>query len=199
MGTTSRRFSTLAFAPRAGILWDIRDLQQREMAAREVARKYATFDLTNVVGGVPVMRMKPAVIEVIRYPGGKLVKRIRMTILSRFAEPQKIAKLYGEILERERLPVFPTSPGSVSWEYAKTQLVVDVGPREEIEPTRLGLFTEYPQVYRFSFPLPSVVGAVLRGLLGHGQKKNQVFAALMADYGRSSSMMPKNLLSACAL
>jgi hypothetical protein len=191
--------STLALALRAGTLWDIHDLQQREVAARELAGRYASFDLANVVGGVPVVRMKPAIAEVIRYPGSKLAQRVRIRILSKFADAENMAKLYREILERERLPVVNASPGSVSWEYAKAHLVVDVGPREEIELTRLDQFTEYPQVYRFSFPLPFVVGAVLRGLLGHGQKKNQVFAAVMADHGRPTSMMPKNLIPACVL
>ena len=143
--------------------------------------------------------MKPAVAEVVPYPGSSLPQRLRIRILSRVAKPEEAARMYGALIEQEGLPVFGSSPGSFHWEVDNAHLVVSVGPREDIEPSRLATFDEYPQVYRFSFPLSSVVEALLRGLLGRGQKKNQMFAAVLGDHGRSTTMQPETSIPACIL
>jgi hypothetical protein len=190
---------TLAIARRAEVLRTIRDLGQREHAARQLVERHPAFDLIEVLNGVPVLRMKPAFAEVTRYEGSSLAKGIRIRVLSRFAEPDAMAEVYRALCEREPLPVFRTSPGSLSWRFEDMHLIVDVGPREEIEATRLDYFTEYPQAYRFSFPLPSVVGAMLRALLGQGQAKNQMFAALLSDLGRDTPMSRETAVTACVL
>jgi hypothetical protein len=78
-------------------------------------------------------------------------------------------------------------------------LRVDIGPREEIDSTRLHGLLEYPQVRRFAFPLDTVVQELLRALLGQGQAKNLIFAALLSDLGRSSPMSLEKAVIACVL
>jgi hypothetical protein len=78
-------------------------------------------------------------------------------------------------------------------------LVVDVGPREDIHPTRLHQYTDYPWFRRFAFPLDTVVEALLLALLGQGQEKNQVFGALLSDLGRKSLMSLEKAVIACVL
>jgi hypothetical protein len=78
-------------------------------------------------------------------------------------------------------------------------LVVDVGPREEIHPTRLHQYTDYPRFRRFAFPLDTVVEALLLALLGQGQGKNLMFAALLSDLGRKSLMSLEKAVIACVL
>ena len=190
---------TLAFARYAETLWNIRDSEQRAAAARQLVAQYPAFELVEVVDGVPVLRMKHAIAEVVRYQGSDLAKGICIRVLSRSAKPDAIAKLYRDACEREKLMVHRTSPGSLSWEFDQMHLVVNVGPREEIHSTRLDHFAEYPQVRRFSFPMPAVVEALLRALLGYGQKKNQIFAALLSDLGRHTRMSPETTVVASVL
>jgi hypothetical protein len=143
---------TLAFARHADALWTISNPQQRENAAHQLVERYAALELVDIESGVPMLRMKPAFAEVVRYEGSNLAKRIRIRVLSRFAEPRAMAELYWDICEREGLPRHKTSPGSLSWDRDRMHMVVDVGPREDIHPARLHQHTEYPQVRRFAFP-----------------------------------------------
>jgi hypothetical protein len=190
---------TLAFARHADALWTIRNPQQREAAAHQLVERYAALEFVDVVSGVPMLRMKPAFVEVVRYEGSNLAKRIRIRVLSRFAEPRAMAELYWDVCEREGLPRHKTSPGSLWWDFDRMHMVVDVGPREDIHPARLHQHTEYPQVRRFAFPLDTVVQRLLRALLGQGQDKNLMFAALLSDLGRSSSMSLEKAVIACVL
>jgi hypothetical protein len=190
---------TLAFARHAEVLWSVHDPKLREATARQLVERYSALELVKVVSGVPVLRMKPAFAEVMRYEGSRLAKGIRIRVLSRFAEPHAMAQLYWNLCEREGLPIHQTSPGTLSWDFDRMHLVVDVGPREEIYPTRLHLYTDYPRARRFAFPLDTVVEALLLALLGQGQEKNQVFAALLSDLGRNSFMSLEKAVIACVL
>jgi hypothetical protein len=71
---------TLAFARHADALWTIRNPQQREAAAHQLVERYAALELVDVVNGVPMLRMKPAFVEVVRYEGSNLAKRIRRDV-----------------------------------------------------------------------------------------------------------------------
>ena len=190
---------TLAFARHADALWTISNPQQRENAAHQLVERYAALELADIESGVPMLRMKPAFAEVVRYEGSNLAKRIRIRVLSRFAEPRAMAELYWDICKREGLPRHKTSPGSLSWAFDRMHMVVDVGPREDIHPARLHQHAEYPQVRRFAFPLGTVVQDLLRALLGQGQDKNLIFADLLSDLGRSPSMSLEKAVNACVL
>jgi hypothetical protein len=190
---------TLAFVRHAEVLWPIRDPGGRVAAAHKLVDRYPAFDLVEVVNGVPVLRMKHAIAEVVRYHGSQLAKRIRIRALSRFAEPEEMAKLYWDFCTRENLPRHKSSPGSLAWDFDRMHLVVDVGPREEIHSARLPGLSDYPQVRRFAFPLDTVVRDLLRALLGQGQKKNLMFGALLSDLGRSTRMSRETVVTACVL
>jgi hypothetical protein len=190
---------TLAFARHAEMLWAIRDPEERVAAAHKLVDRYPAFDLVEVVNGVPVLRMKHAMVEVVRYHGSHLAKSIRIRILSRFAEPEEMAKLYRDFCERENLPRHKSSRGSLAWDSDRMHMVVDVGPREEIHPTRLHQYADYPQVRRFAFPLDTVVEKLLRALLGQGQNKNLLFGALLSDLGRKTDMSSEKAVVACVL
>jgi hypothetical protein len=190
---------TLAFARHAQVLWTVHDPELREATARQLVGRYSALELVKVVSGVPVLRLQPAFAEVVRYEGSRLAKSIRIRVLSRFAEPHTMAQLYFTLCKREGLPIHPTSPGSLSWDFDRMHLVVDVGPREGIHPTRLHQYTDYPLVRRFAFPLDTVVEALLLALLGQGQEKNQMFAAHLSDLGRKSLMSLEKAVIACVL
>jgi hypothetical protein len=190
---------TLAFARHAEMLWPIRNSDERAAAAQKLVDRYPAFDLIEVVNGVPVLRMKHAIVEVVRYHGSHLAKTIRIRVLSRFAEPEEMAKLYWDFCARENLPRHKSSRGSLAWDFDRMHLVVDVGPHEEIHSARLPGLSDYPQVRRFAFPLDTVVRDLLRALLGQGQEKNLMFGALLSDLGRSTRMSRETIVTACVL
>jgi len=185
--------ATLAYAARYG--------EYALVMSDDFAARHTRFDIARRIKGVPILRPKRVAAQVVRYPGHKLPKLVRIEVLSKFATSEEISELYREILQREALPVFSGSPGNASWEYMYKRLVVNVGPREVIEETRLGYFTEYPQVYRFSFPMPSVVAALCAALVGTprrpGTPGDEWFASGLGDHGRPKTMTKETLIPAC--
>jgi hypothetical protein len=182
--------STLALAAHCG--WDVPE---------DYSRKYRRFEAKGVLKGVPMLRLKPMAADVVTYPRSRLVRHVRIEIFSKFTRPEHIAEHYQEILASEGLPVWKSSPGSIRWEYQTGILVVDVGPREEIAASRLEHSAAYPQVYRFSFPLPSVVKAVSEALIGSpkrpGTKGDEMFASGLGDHGRPRTKEARTLIPAC--
>lgn len=190
---------TLAFASVARGLRTIFDMERCAQEVRSLVAKHTAFELVGIKEGVPILRMRPAVAEPLMYEGSSLARSVRIRVLSRAARPEAMVELYRDVCARENLPVHESSPGSISWDFDRMHLVVDVGPREVISPTRLESFTAYPQVRRFSFPMPSVVEMMLSALIGRGQKKNQMFATLLSDLGRATPMSPESVVRACVL
>jgi hypothetical protein len=193
--------ATLAFAAHSKHE-GLRDEKNRAMFSRTFSHRYPSFELVRFVEDVPVIRLRKAVAEIVRYTGSELPRRVRLRILSKFADPDEVATLYRRILQRENLPVFADSRGSVSWQYDDAHLVVDVGPREEIHFTRLNQFAEYPQTVRFSFPMPSVIAALCEALVGVPRKpgrdgSREMFAVGLGDHGRSKSKKPHTTVPAC--
>jgi hypothetical protein len=193
--------ATLVFAA-YGRYEGLRDEKNRVTFSRNFTRKYPSFELVRFVEDVPVIRLRKAVAEVIRYTGSELPRRVRLRILSKFANPDEVATLYRRILQQENLPVFADSRGSVSFGYEDAHLVVDVGPREEIHFTRLRQFAEYPQTIRFSFPMSSVIAALCEALVGIPRKpgrdgSKEMFAVGLGDHGRSNPKKPHTTIPAC--
>jgi hypothetical protein len=193
--------ATLAFAALSKYE-SLRDEKNRATFSRNFTYRYPSFELIRFVEDVPVIRLRKAVAEVGRYTGSELPRRVRLRILSKFADPDEVAELYRRILQQESLPVFPDSRGSVSWLYEDAHLVVDVGPLEEIHFTRLKQFPEYPQTVRFSFPMPSVIAALCKALVGIPRKpgrdgSKEMFALGLGDHGRSNPKKPHTTIPAC--
>jgi hypothetical protein len=193
--------ATLAFAAHSKYE-SLRDEKNRVTFSRNFTPKYPSFELVRFVEDVPVIRLRKAVAEVVRYTGSELPRRVRLRILSKFADPDEVATLYQRILQQENLPVFADSRGSVSWQYEDAHLVVDVGPREEIHFTRLEQFAEYPQTVRFSFPMSSVIAALCKALVGIPRKPGRdgskdMFAVGLDDHGRSKPKKPHTTIPAC--
>jgi hypothetical protein len=197
--TEAEIIPTLALSERMGTLAEKREASSREAAVRELLEEYPSVELVKLLGGFPVVRFRPIVPEVVRYPGSNLVKRIRLRALTRFVSVNEVADIYRDVLAREKLPVFGSSPGKIEWEYRDFQLAVDVGARDDIEPYRLHDFPEYPHFYRFSFPMPAVVAGLVRALLGRGQHKNLLFGELLGDYGRGNRQGRDKTIIACVL
>jgi hypothetical protein len=193
--------ATLAFAAHSKYE-SLRNEKNWVTFSRNFTKKYPSFELVRLVEDVPVIRLRKAVAEVGRYTGSELPRRVRLRILSKFADPDEVAELYRRILQQESLPVFPDSRGSVSWQYEDAHLVVDVGPREEIHFTRLKQFAEYPQTVRFSFPMPSVIAALCKALVGIPRKpgrdgSEEMFAVGLGDHGRPKLKKPHTTIPAC--
>src|SRR3712207_2024895 len=120
--------ATLAFAAHS-TYESLRDEKNRVTFSRNFTHRYPSFELIRVVEDVPIIRLRKAVAEVVRYTGSELPRWVRLRILSKFADPDEVATRYRRVLQQENLPVFAGSRGSVSWQYEDAHLVGGVGPQ----------------------------------------------------------------------
>lgn len=177
----------------------VRGFWRRAPGAEVFAAVYRRVEFVRLEDRVPVVRLRPAVVETLPYSGHALPRIVRVEVLSKFANPAGVAEFYRQAVVENGLPVFNRSPGTVSWDYRDGRLVLDVGPREQIESGRLP--DMYPQVYRFSFPMPSVVKAMVQALLGAparpGTTGDEMFASGLGDHGRPTGGAPDTVIPAC--
>jgi hypothetical protein len=180
----------------------LRDEGKWAAFSNDFGRKYPSFELVRLIEDVPVIRPRKVDVEVVRYTGSELPQRIRLRVLSKFADPNEAAELYRRSLEQEKLPAAKDSRGSVSWQVENASLVVEVGPREEIHYTRLETLAGYPHGLRFSFPHPTVVSALCKALIGSplrpgSKRSDEMFATGLSDFGRPKTKTTRTLIPAC--
>ena len=71
--------ATIAYAARNGE-YTLKDQEK-------IASQYPRFDHVRTLKCVPLLRPKPAIAQVVRYPGYKLPKQVRLEILSKLSSP----------------------------------------------------------------------------------------------------------------
>ena len=147
---------TLAFAAHAGARWAL---------VNEKLPEY--FRVTKVVDGVPMLRQQLAVVEVERYVGTELPRRIYIRAFSRSAKPEFIATLYEQTLLEEHIPYDRCKRISFpSTEVADAHLTIAVDPDKEVTPQKASVLLENPWMRRPSFPPPILVRDYYKMMLG---------------------------------
>jgi len=175
---------TLAFAAHAGARWAWVNEKLpeyfREVWPEAFAQTYKGFKLTEVVDGVPMLRQELAVVEVERYVGTELPRRIFIRAFSRSAKPEFIATLYEQTLLKEHIPYDRCKRISFpSTEVAAAHLTIAVDPYKEVTPQKASVLSENPWMRRPSFPPPSLVRDYYKMMLGSvygGQFKGFLYA-----------------------
>jgi hypothetical protein len=172
-GVTDEReiVPTLAFAAHAGARWALVNEKLpeyfREVWPDVFAQIYKGFKLTSVVDSVPMLRQELAVVEVERYAGTELPRRIYIRAFSRSAKPEFIATLYEQTLLEEHIPYDRCKRISFpSTEVADAHLIIAVGPDREVTPEKAYVLSENPWMRRPSFPPPSLVRDYYKVILG---------------------------------
>jgi len=190
---------TLAFAVHAGVSWTLTSGKLPENFAEVFAQIYKGFKLVRVVGGVPVLRQEPATVEVERYTGTELAKRILIRAFSRSAKAECIAALYEQTLLEECIThdrckriSFPDT------EIVDAHLMMVVSPDRELTPEKASVLSENPWMRRPSFPPPSLVRDYYKLVFGSVYKE-QFKGYAYALPGRQSGpdKRGKKLLKAC--
>jgi hypothetical protein len=175
---------TLAFAAHTEARWALVNEKLpeyfREVWPEVFAQTYKGFELTGVVDGVPMLRQELAVVEVERYVGTELPRRILIRAFSRSAKPEFIATLYEQTLLEEHIPYDRCKRISFpSTEVADAHLTIAVDPDREVTPEKASVLSENPWMRRPSFPPPSLVRDYYKMMLGSvygGQFKGFLYA-----------------------
>jgi hypothetical protein len=154
--------TTIALAANAGLSWAETANQSSEVFGQE----YPGLAFSRDVDGMPLFRMLPVLVEVVRYDGTDLPKEIRVKVSARTVEPRDLGARYREALITERIPSDECPAGSVAWSTEDATLIITIKPGAEIHRDRAQYLATYPpgQIYRF--PPVSVVQATYEALLG---------------------------------
>ena len=189
---------TLAFAWHTGRLWHLTDQGRREEFKQEFSRKYRRFELTEAVEGVPILRLCSIAVNVVRYTGTELPRKISIEVFSRFAKPDTVAELYKQTLHEEGIHCNEHSGGMLSYDFENARLSILIGAKKELHPGRVGDYTEYPRGRIYSFPPPSLVQGFYKTLLGSTDKRTfSGIAYALGDHGRPKTKTAEKMIPAC--
>ncbi len=190
---------TLAFAAHARAPWTLVNEKVPENFTDVFAQTYKGFKLVRVVDGVPMLRQEPAVVEVERYAGTELPRRILIRAFSRSAKPDFIATLYEQTLlehgiayDRCKRISFPNT------EAVDAHLKMVVSPDRDLTPGEASVLSEYSWRRRPSFPPPSLVRdyyQVISGSVYAKQFKGYAYALPGRQSGPNKA--GEKLLKAC--
>jgi hypothetical protein len=190
--------STLAFAAHTGRLWNLTDEGRREEFMQEFSRRYRRFELTKVVEGVPLLRLRSVAVTVVRHTDSELPRKIVIEVFSRFAKPDAVAELYERTLNEEGIHCDEHSGGTFSYDFEDAHLRISVGAKRELHPGRVGYYSGYPRGRIYSFPPPNLVRGFYKTLLGSADKRNFAgIAYALGDHGRSWSKTAEKTIPAC--
>jgi hypothetical protein len=154
--------TTIALASYAGLSWT----EVAEQPPEYFEREHPGLRLSRKVDGMPLFRMLPVLVEVVRYDGTELPKEIRVRVFSRSVQPEDLALQYKEVLAAERIPSDRCPAGSVAWSTEDASLTITIKPGAELHPDKAQYLATYPRSKTYHFPPVSVIKATYEALLG---------------------------------
>ena len=189
---------TIAFAARTGELGNLNDTERCREFVQGFAQKYRRFELTRIVDGVPVLHLRPVVIDVIRYVGSTVPRKIRIERFSRFAEADTVAELYKQTLVEENIHFDACTGGNITWDAEEAHLSILVGAKRELHPGRVDYCSGYPKGRIYSFPPPNLIRESYLMLLGSTDKRTFAgYAHGLGDYERPKTKTAEKAIPAC--
>jgi hypothetical protein len=189
--------TTMAFAAYAAEGWIPAGNQSTE-DLEELTRQYPYFELVKVVDDVPVLRLRPVVVNVVRYPGTEQPSKVLIEVLSEFVKPDTVAELYKQTLLEEQIHFHECGGGNVTWDSEKFLLSMSVGAKKELPSGRVGIRSEYPRGRIYSFPPPEIVRGFYETLLGSTDKRTFAgYAPFLGDHERPTPKTGEKTILAC--
>jgi hypothetical protein len=180
------------------------ELVKSETLRQEVAKEFSgedqEFELLGIVDGVPILRLKTVVVCVVRYEGLAITKRVRISVLSRFASPEAVAERYERTLRDEGMPWDHSNSGAVEWDTMDNRLNITLAPTKTYAPGEVLQLSRTARELWPSFPPPELVREFYRTLLGSFDKRTfRGFASYLGAHGRplSKAKDAKTLIPAC--
>jgi hypothetical protein len=150
---------------------------------------YAGWELVEVSDGLPIVRVLPAVAKAEPHPGTKVLKQVRIQVLSKNVKPERIAAIYEQVLAEQGAQWKENSEGVFFYNYKGfLGLTVAVGTGNLSPLTVESLDVDPLQWPAYHFPPPVLVSRIYKSLLGSlrprkGQPKAG-FEYALDNYGK---------------
>lgn len=173
--------TTIALAAYAELSWAETANQSSEVLGQE----YPGLAFSRNVDGMPLFRMLPVSVEVVRYEGASLPKEIKIKVSSRAVRADSLAAIYEQVLITEGIPSEECPAGLVAWSTEDLTLTLTVKPGEEINLERAQYLAAYPMGLTHRFPPVEVIREIYQTLLGSIDSRTfRGYAYALGDHDR---------------
>jgi hypothetical protein len=160
------------------------------ISAGEMERGYLGWDFVKDVEGVPLIRVLPFTVFAEEHRDTRILKQIRIQVLSKYAEPKNVRERYEQLLADWDVQCDDSASGCVSYNFWGGYLDIRIRPTDELIYKEVALDRElierhkdyfirkaYPESYPLehsddylysspSFPSPRYIEASYEGLRG---------------------------------
>jgi hypothetical protein len=186
----------------------------------EMERGYLGWDFLRELDGVPLIRVRPFTVFAEDHAETKVLKQVRIQVLSRYAEPESIRERYEQVLAERGARWDDSASGCVSHNFWGGYLDIRIRPTDELIYKEAAIDRQlieshkdfflrkaYPESYpseqsddyRYSYPSPRYIKAsyaALRGMLRrHGSVPVGVAHALDL-YGKPTEKTAEKIIPA---
>jgi hypothetical protein len=186
--------TTLALAAYAGQSWT----EAAHPSSEVFSQKYAGLEFSRDINGMPLFRMLPMWIEVVRYEGTEFAREVRIEVSSRVITAEKLATQYEQTLLKEHIPSDNCVGMSLECDTDELTLTITVKPRAELHPHGIQHHKRYPQAAPYHFPPPNIIRGWYKELLGSMHPDTfRGIAYALGDHDRSQTKSPKANILAC--
>jgi hypothetical protein len=173
--------TTMALAAQAGLSWT----EAANQSSVVFGQEYPGLAFSRDVDGMPLFRMLPVLVEVVRYNGTELPKEIRIEVSSRVVTAEEVAVRYGQTLHEERIPSDNCVGMRLECSTDDLKLTMTVKPRATLHPQRIQYATIYPPGPIYHFPPPNIIRGWCKELLGSVHPKTfRGVAYALGDHDR---------------
>lgn len=195
---------TVAFAARIA-----EGVPESFMESFDCLQTHAGLTFMRTKNGVPILCQEPATVEIERYAGTELVRRVTIRAFSKSAKPERVAQLYEQTLRKEYKRIVRGKEDPFEGclrltigapEISNAHLVISVHPDRELHPNAACYLSENPDESRPAFPPPGYVNRMYEATLGYvHMDEGRSWGFSYALPGRQSGRrrMPKKLILAC--
>ncbi len=134
---------------------------------------YAGWELLRIVEDVPILRVRPLAAISETHPDTRILKSVRIQVLSRHTKPAEVGKEYERRLSERDVRWSENNSGYISYQTLNGFLQIKVGLEGTISPLMaksVGADTLYSWP-AYNFPSPTLVADIYSSLLGSADKR----------------------------
>jgi hypothetical protein len=186
--------TTIALAANEGLSW----IRKADQPPEHFAQEHPGLEFSRDVNGMPLFRMLPLRVEVVRYDGTNLPKEIKIEVSSRTVTAEEVAALYSQTLHEEHIPSDSCVGMCLEGSTDDLVLTMTVRPRGQLHPQRVQYLRTYPAGPIYHFPPPNIIRGWCRELLGSVDPRTfRGIAYALGDHDRPQTKSAEANILAC--
>lgn len=160
--------------------------------------EYAGWEFVEVLGGVPIARVRPVALKLEDYASTSVLKQVEIQVISRHVKPETVGGYYEQVLGERGANWRGNNHGRISYSFSHGFLSMCVSSGDDVDPQAVRTFgNDFFRHPAFHFPAPGLVADIYGSLLGSVDSRNrQGFAYALDVYEKPLEKSPMRLILA---